>query len=270
MWVSLDPVSGRVDVYPPEVQELLRGRQPGNQVFLGSLCFQATVHVRTDGRHFQTTPGVAAIPGCRGKMPGHRQVRRTADRVTRQVLYKKHWDGTWMFCDAGDDGAEEVVLPPMPQNLVPVWQWCNQEEPSRDHDHWWCFPSEVEDLLRQAWDQNDVPFDQASHWEFEIQFMFGVKKVIHVNRTHMFHKMIELGKTRWVRRIFMEADVAQKLRETVVLASPPDALNDSCPICLEDFTEGNDNVTLHCQHAFHLKCLEPMEKSECPMCRKPF
>ena len=268
MYVSLDPISGCVDVYSPQVQQLLSAQKPtdyGKQVFLGPLCFQATVHLRRDGKHFQTTEG------------GFRQVRRVADRTTRQRLYKTNCHGVWRFCDVDADGAQEVIVTPVPADMVPVWQWCDQSTPSRNQTHWFCFPSEIERLLVQAWDQNDVPLtglftdDQASLYphDFDVQFISGVKKTIHVHRMDMFHKMTELGKTKWVRRTFMEPDVAQKHRERVAPASPP-AKNDCCPICLEDFTEGNNTVTLHCQHAFHLKCIQNVQNSNCPICRAEF
>ena len=185
-----------------------------------------------------------------------------------------------MFCDADDDDAVEVVVPPVP-SLVPVWQWCNQPEPSRDPDHWQCFPPQVEDMLREAWDQNDV--DEGPNQrqiEFELKFMSGVsvpgvKSTISVNRMKMFHEMTELGRQRWVRRIFMEPDTAENHRKKLLLSSVPKPYNNECPICMEGFTEGtNSTVTLHCEHAFHLQCLQQMEdqmdKSECPLCRRDF
>jgi hypothetical protein len=264
MFVSLDPTEGHIDVYSPQVQQLL-ATQKADRVFLGDLCFQATVHFDPNGKHFQTTPGTEAT------VRGHRQVREVADSTTRQCLYKKHCHGIWMFCDATADGAQEAVVPPMPQKMVPVWQWCDQSVPSRKQCHWFCFAPEIERLLVEAWGQSDVPqtVDQTNHpEEFDIQIISGVKKTIHINRSQMFHRMTELGKTKWVRRTFMEANEAEHYR--IAFTSPPAPKNDCCPICLEDFTDGNNTVTLHCQHAFHLQCLQSLRNSECPLCRSPF
>ncbi|KAL9242068.1 hypothetical protein vseg_016107 [Gypsophila vaccaria] len=42
-----------------------------------------------------------------------------------------------------------------------------------------------------------------------------------------------------------------------------------CSICLENFVEGNDLVSLPCGHRFHTLCLSPWLKTcgECPYCR---
>lgn len=252
MFVSLDPTEGIVDVYSPQVQELLATRK-ADRVFLGDLCFQATVHFvdPPDGRHFQTTPGTEAT------VRGHRQVREVAESTP--YLYKKRSHGVWMFCDATADGAERVVIPPMPQNMVPVWQWCDTLSPSRKQCDWFCFAPEIERLLVEAWGGSQTV----------IEIISGVKKTIHIDRSQMFHRMTEHGRTKWVRRTFMEADEAEKKR--ISLTAPPAPKNDCCPICLEEFDcDTNNTVTLHCQHAFHLQCLEPLPSSNCPMCRSQF
>ena len=47
--------------------------------------------------------------------------------------------------------------------------------------------------------------------------------------------------------------------------------NGVCPICLDDFVEGNDIAWSKgkCKHIFHLDCLQDwlMQSDECPMCR---
>ncbi|KAG6479587.1 RING-H2 finger protein ATL67-like isoform X1 [Zingiber officinale] len=47
-------------------------------------------------------------------------------------------------------------------------------------------------------------------------------------------------------------------------------VEDSCPICLEDYTIENPRSTLQCAHQFHLCCIyEWMERSHaCPFCSK--
>jgi hypothetical protein len=44
-----------------------------------------------------------------------------------------------------------------------------------------------------------------------------------------------------------------------------------CPICIDNFKEGEYYRTLDCTHSFHKKCIDRWFKkdhSECPMCRK--
>uniref|UniRef100_A0A0D9VW31 RING-type E3 ubiquitin transferase n=1 Tax=Leersia perrieri TaxID=77586 RepID=A0A0D9VW31_9ORYZ len=50
----------------------------------------------------------------------------------------------------------------------------------------------------------------------------------------------------------------------------PFEYEDDCPICLEDYNYENPNITLQCNHNFHLSCIyEWMERSQaCPVCAK--
>lgn len=46
---------------------------------------------------------------------------------------------------------------------------------------------------------------------------------------------------------------------------------ETCTICLDDFNEGDKVRILPCEHAFHLKCIDPWLKTrrrECPICKK--
>ncbi|KAL5217034.1 hypothetical protein ABZP36_017718 [Zizania latifolia] len=47
-------------------------------------------------------------------------------------------------------------------------------------------------------------------------------------------------------------------------------IEDECPICLEEYDYENPQITLQCNHQFHLSCTyEWMERSEaCPVCAK--
>jgi len=48
-------------------------------------------------------------------------------------------------------------------------------------------------------------------------------------------------------------------------------LNESCPICLEEFADHDSLNVLECRHGFHARCLEPWlnrpHQYDCPMCR---
>lgn len=43
-------------------------------------------------------------------------------------------------------------------------------------------------------------------------------------------------------------------------------LTDICPVCLENIKMEED-AKLECKHSVHLKCVLPMLKAECPICR---
>ncbi|CCW65675.1 unnamed protein product [Phytomonas sp. EM1] len=44
-----------------------------------------------------------------------------------------------------------------------------------------------------------------------------------------------------------------------------------CPICLEHFTIHNPAIIVHCEHGFHLQCLESWRQRSavCPVCLQP-
>lgn len=50
----------------------------------------------------------------------------------------------------------------------------------------------------------------------------------------------------------------------------PSDCEDDCPICLEEYAYENPEITLQCNHHFHLSCIyEWMERSHsCPVCTK--
>ncbi len=47
--------------------------------------------------------------------------------------------------------------------------------------------------------------------------------------------------------------------------------NDVCPICIEQFLQGNCLVLYPCKHAYHIGCLEGWfkVKGTCPLCNRP-
>ena len=56
-----------------------------------------------------------------------------------------------------------------------------------------------------------------------------------------------------------------------VKESNKELLEEPCPICIDNFKEGEYYRKLDCNHCFHKKCIDRWFKkdhSECPMCRK--
>jgi len=50
-----------------------------------------------------------------------------------------------------------------------------------------------------------------------------------------------------------------------------DLIENSCPICIDNFKEGEYYRVLNCKHYFHKKCIDKWFKnnhSDCPICRK--
>lgn len=45
--------------------------------------------------------------------------------------------------------------------------------------------------------------------------------------------------------------------------------NDTCPICLAEFEEGEEIYLTECQHTFHIECLDKTleHNNNCPNCR---
>jgi hypothetical protein len=51
---------------------------------------------------------------------------------------------------------------------------------------------------------------------------------------------------------------------------PDKMFNEQCPICIEDFAQGDHLAGLECGHQYHEKCFEDWMKSghlSCPTCR---
>ncbi|KAK9705349.1 hypothetical protein RND81_07G050200 [Saponaria officinalis] len=68
-------------------------------------------------------------------------------------------------------------------------------------------------------------------------------------------------------------ETLSKLHREVFIENPNASIHliseAECSICLENFVEGNDLVSLPCGHRFHTLCLSPWLKTcgECPYCR---
>ncbi|CAA6657332.1 unnamed protein product [Spirodela intermedia] len=63
---------------------------------------------------------------------------------------------------------------------------------------------------------------------------------------------------------------ARYLSSEVTYIYPSFEDEDSCPICLEEYTPENPKISMQCSHYFHLGCIyEWMERSDaCPVCGK--
>ena len=262
MYIHMDPINGVVEPYSIEVQDILKMKSIPSDTFLGSRCFNATVHLRKDGAHYQTTPGIGGPRG--GKAPGYRQVKRVTSRLL-SVLYKIHTpQNAWRF--SSSDG--EYIVPMslnLPINRVAMWQWCTESSVSSDMEKWVCYESNVNDDLEEAWTNEGSD-------NFECVTPVGItNKRIIVNRSNAFFRQQDTENPtnqRWVRRILMEMSDVQSIRDSSLHNCPDDV----CAICICNYKETPmiPRRTLPCNHMFHCACLAPIIDKRCPMCRAPF
>ncbi len=258
-YLHLDPVTGVVEPYSNDIQRILNMKSIPSETFLGSRCFNATVHLQEDGAHYQTTPAISSGRGY-GKPPGYRQVRKITSSLP-STLYKTHTPYGWRFSSS----SGEHVLIHYPKNQVAVWQWCSEASFTADADKWVCYETSVNDALEMAW-RNEGSDD------FELVIAVGISnKRITINRNNAFFRQNDTKihtNQRWVRRIFMEQSDLQCIRDS----SSQNCPDGVCAICLSGYTETTmtPRKTLPCNHIFHCVCLTPIVEKRCPLCRVPF
>lgn len=249
MFVHLDPISGVVEPYSNDIQEQLKMQCIPSDVNLGSKCFNATIHLRENGKHYQTTPGLSGA-----KQPGYRQVRRVTARLISK-LFKTRTEEGWRFCTDTDTHKEAIALN-VPNNRVAAWQWCSIAHISPHAQHWLSYESGVNEALEEAWTT-----DPNENFHLIAQVNNRRTRIIidHAN-AFFVQEDIATGKQNWVRRILVEIPEIQQ--------HP----NDTCAICICNFSETAllPHRTLPCNHTFHCECLTPMVDKKCPMCRASF
>jgi hypothetical protein len=107
VWLSVDPVCGKVDFYPKPIAKRIekafqeRDMYVLNQIVLGKDFFNATIHFHTSGSCYQTTPGMSM--GRAGfKQPGYRSVKRININSTDEYIYiySKQVHGEWRICSS--------------------------------------------------------------------------------------------------------------------------------------------------------------------------
>jgi hypothetical protein len=254
MFVHLNPITGVLEPYAEEVQARLRASAvPNARVFLGNLCFQATVHLRADGNHFQTTPSFYNSRG--GYKPhGYREVRLVGDDTAQ--LYITNTSDGWRF--TSDPRKGRAVHANWVRDRVPTWQWCKTHSLSMRDADWLPYAAEVSARL-------EVERERAlaeRRNQFELALDVGVaRKVVEVDLDNMFfvQRDVRTCARRWVRRVH-----AKSAPET-----DPEAPDDVCAICLASFAEtpALPRTTLRCTHTFHAACLAPCTDTRCPLCR---
>lgn len=172
-WVSIDPLRRKIDPYS-KVNALAiekAYRENLGEKFLGTNCFNATIHFHRSGCCFQTTPGI-----CMGragfKQPGYRSVKRIQLEENQEYIkvFCKQIKGEWRLAmtefDAEINLSEKIVkdcvigtsenqiIPDVtfwkPEDLtsgaldtnVVIWEWCrgvpeHQGELLKLDHQWW-------------------------------------------------------------------------------------------------------------------------------------
>ena len=257
-YVHLNPDTGVVEPYSEEVQQILKTKPIPSDTHLGKTCFNATVHLRPDGAHYQTTPASTG-PRGRGKPGGYRQIRRITGRLLSH-LYKTHTPQGWRFSTSGENVS---VL--SSNNKVATWQWCTSTWYTAENDKWVCYESNVNDDLEEAWTN-----EGSDGFEVIIPVGISNKKIV-VKQHHVIFRQHDVDvpqNQRCVRRVLMDISEVQRIREESSTNCPDNV----CAICICSYTETSmlPRRTLSCNHTFHCACLAPIVVKRCPLCRAYF
>ena len=258
MWISCDPRSGRLDAYPPCVQEKLNAWNGStSHVDLGRMCFNATVHFNSsDGTYTQKTPG---IPNA--KPPGRRSVMNaTSNRVKLYVNQRQYF----LY------GAEDAFLDwrdvPEIEDGHYVWQWCTETSLAKALDNDWIpYQPDVDSQIEEAFTTNqDSTLAQVGTKRIQIVF----------DGNGPFYKQLDIdtGNRRWIRRHFLKVSQRNKIAMHLKKDVPE---NELCCLCLEEFSESEyvPTTKIRCGHVMHSACFDGYKQRgsrTCPLCRQEF
>eukprot|EP00927_Polykrikos_kofoidii_P011884 TRINITY_DN15081_c0_g1_i1.p1 TRINITY_DN15081_c0_g1~~TRINITY_DN15081_c0_g1_i1.p1 ORF type:complete len:453 (+),score=93.40 TRINITY_DN15081_c0_g1_i1:192-1550(+) len=301
IWVSVDPRSGEISVYPGDVairvEEAFQQGKPNVSLSgLGGYYEKATIAFeRTKtGRPEQITP------------TGRRDVRRVevpggTDEVSLHVAKESKWraaeeevpgctvkksaklvgierikpgqvSGTRTF---GEDPTKEARAAAVEHSdklgLVGLWEWCRSTDTHIDENDpsiWGLYlesqNEDIETAFRAGRQTSKVVIGIRT---FEICFdgPSSAKQVDHLMKK----------KRRVRRRLMSENDRAAIFVEAAKQASNnvPTGGDDECAICFATFEETPMMPTVRlkeCGHIFHCPCIQHIadKKGQCPLCRK--
>lgn len=281
-FVSIDPRSGFLSSYPEWVQTKLRRHNERlavpTDVFLGPYFHNATVHLRADGRHYQTTPPAAGVARsgkrtvaavqlgapvwvwCRDRYwtlhPDNSNVQTRQTRQTRLTRLTRQTGA--ITSDAQCRAAPEIPM-------HPIWEWCQLP---LVRGLWRAYNADASEALELAFRRM---IDRGESQTVRVSIGPCVKEV-HVRLNEPLHIQTDVasGRKRWVRRRYStrtEAEMFERAAREVALKHG-DA---SCAICLEEFAETPLWPVLRtaCGHTFHGACIHPLllRSDPCPLCR---
>eukprot|EP00456_Euglypha_rotunda_P027622 TRINITY_DN22043_c0_g1_i15.p1 TRINITY_DN22043_c0_g1~~TRINITY_DN22043_c0_g1_i15.p1 ORF type:complete len:299 (-),score=16.37 TRINITY_DN22043_c0_g1_i15:78-974(-) len=119
----------------------------------------------------------------------------------------------------------------------------------------------------------ESPWVEMAYWTLPIVGLVVVMGLIYLIRKHCLPRVQRSQRFDVASRmplISFRSDDETKTGSTSDSSSTRLVHNESCAICLEDFTEGDKVKVLPCKHGFHSACIDPWlnEKSDlCPICK---
>jgi len=231
VWVSLDPVRCKIDIYPnaiaTRIEKLYNGRYPFNTscCVLGSDFFNATIHFDPSGNNYQTTPGMYLGRAC-FKQSGYRSVNRCVVTDGSITIHTKQVDTEWRITNSELESKRTYTVTPPPADiiitnilkedttikawagddltsesldtLVVVWQWCLQTRGNISRyssNDWIPYNNENNILIEQGF--------QHHYMNIKINLPVVGVRVIHFNNNSLYASQSSLDNTkvRVVRRI---------------------------------------------------------------------
>lgn len=172
IWLSLDPVEAKIDIYPKQIglkiEEKYKESIYNNcdtLCILGNDFFNATIHLPIYTKFYQTTPAIFKNRNCI-KVQGYRNVMRyyISDENKDLTIYAKQINREWIISDETDFikivnkkiSSDDIIyseikykLQPLywkPEDLflndnfkkVVLWEWCKSINASYSSDNIWC------------------------------------------------------------------------------------------------------------------------------------
>ena len=252
-FAHVDPVRGAVCLYSPEVQQRLMHEltAPTCSVYLGALCFNATVH-KDRQTYWQTTPAIRNV-----KPGGRREVIHVPASQPEVTLYKTI-HGKWVATRPASS-LESMPVPITGNGTFKwVWQWCVQLQWSGHDSDWYTYEASTCADIETAWTHADG--------EFSVPITVGIRNYeIRGNKAHTFYKQVDAqhGKVRFVRRVALPTQHADReVRD-----------DGDCAMCCEPLVAGSASLPTwrpwSCQHEFHSVCIQLVVDAaqSCPLCR---
>ena len=259
--VSLEPISGdRVDVYSQSVQDMINTALISGQksIYLGELCFNATVYFTEENKWYQTTPRIFGT-GTRHesilKEPGFREVIKIpVDQEELRVW--RNQSGQWKYYIDNMSLVTEIKNVKCVDNssTTPVWQWCQYLQNEQHDAKWYNYSNEHNIQLEEAFTQKNT----------EVTIIVGIiSYTIKFDENHRSFAIQEnsaYNKARLVRRAFLNQDEIENITTEGV-----------CVICFDNINNSSIPISspFLCTHSFHGTCIQFVLDNDkpCPTCR---
>lgn len=256
LWISVDPVRCKVDVYPKpiaiKIEKAYKERNTlnSNKLVLGNDFFNSTIHFDSSGLCYQTTPGI--YMGRNGfKQPGYRSVQRLNINLTDEYfdIYSKQVNGEWRICNYSDsnitfhekidknclietDILNDIYLkewepehlnienPTDLNNFIILWEWCRgipEKQGNLLHlDDKWWCPY----LYEQNKIIENAFKEKNNNINITLPFDNSIRRIQFNNDTCFGNQYDDINnKTRMIRRKIITISQLQELIKNMNVAS---------------------------------------------------